>query len=319
MYQQEMLYSQSVGEMYRALRKHSFRVGLCLIAGFIIQEISAVFLHLFGFGKILESNLSFQYAVSILFFTVIAMLMPFLFYSLRKGRLSYIKALPFHSAVPSGKMFLLVAMGFGLCIASNGIAGIVSTFFSYIGIEGELPEPPVSQNALDVFMNFVAAAVVAPLIEEFIFRGVIMQPLRRYGDRFAVVASAAVFGLAHVRPTNIVFAFLSGIIIGCAVVYSRSIWVGIIIHMLNNAFSTLFTELGSVLPEITDTVYLFSYIAVAAAGIVAFVIYGIKYGMRMKRDTSGLSFRRKFVGFFFSLPMILTLIYYLTNVIRNIA
>lgn len=318
MYQQETLYAQSVDEMYRILRKHGVRVGLCLIAGFAIQEISAVFLHLFGFGDILESNLSFQYAVSILIFTILAMLMPFFLYSLRKGTPSFIKALPFHSDVPSGKMLLLVAMGFGLCIGSNGIAGLASAFFSFAGIEGDLPELPVSQNALDVFMNFVAAAVVAPLVEEFIFRGVIMQPLRRYGDRFAIVVSAAVFGIAHGRPTSIVFAFLSGIIIGCAVVYSRSIWVGIIIHALNNAFSTLFSEIGSVMPDIIDTVYLLSYIAAGVIGVIAFIIYGIKYGLRMKRDTSGLSCRKKLVGFFFAVPMILSIVYYTVTIFRNI-
>lgn len=318
MYQQEMLYAQSADEMYRTLRKHSARVGLCLIAGFAIQEISVVLLHLFGFGNILENNLSFQYAVSVLILTVFAMMMPFWLYSLRKGRLSYIKALPFHSDLPSGKMFLLVAMGFGLCIIANSIAGIIGTFFTSVGIESELPEIPVSQNVLDVFMNFVAAAVVAPLVEEFIFRGVIMQPLRRYGDRFAIVASAAVFGIAHGRPANIIFAFVSGIIIGCAVVYSRSIWVGIIIHALNNFLSTLFIELNNAVPDFADSVYLIVCIAVSIVGVVAFIIYGVKYGLRMKRDTSGLSGRRKFFGFFLTVPMILAVIYYSVNIIRNL-
>ena len=318
MYQREMLYAQSEKEMYRALRKHSARVGFCLLAGFAIQEISVVLLHLFGFGSILENNLSFQYAVSVLILTVFAMMMPFLLYSLRKGRLSYIKALPFHSDLPSGKMLLLVAMGFGLCIVVNGVSGTIGIFFSSVGIEGEVPELPVSQNALDVFMNFVASAAVAPLVEEFIFRGVIMQPLRRYGDRFAIVASAAVFGIAHGRPTNIIFAFLSGVIIGCAVVYSRSIWVGVIIHSLNNLFSTLFIEFDSVASELSNFVYLIACIVISIVGVVAFIIYGIKYGLRMKRDTSGLSGRRKLFGFFFTAPMILAVIYYSVNIIRNL-
>ncbi len=319
MTQQEILCAHPSREAYRTLRKHSILAGLCLLGSFAIQEISAVILYLFGFGDVLETNLSFQYAVSILIFTVFAMMMPFFLYSLRKGRLSYIKALPFHSAESSGKMLLLVAMGFGLCIVVNGIAGIASIFFSSAGIEGELPEVPVSQSALDVFMNFIASAAVAPLVEEFIFRGVIMQPLRRYGDRFAIVASAAVFGIAHGRPTNIVFAFLSGVIIGCAVVYSRSIWVGIIIHALNNAYSTLFIELDSIASEFSNFVYLIACIVISIVGVVAFIIYGIKYGLRLKRDNSSLSCGKKFFGFFFSVPMILAIIYYSVNIIRNLS
>ena len=253
MTQQEMTYSQLSGESYRALRKHSVSVGVCLLISFLAQEIIILVLYLFGFGDLLENNLSFQYSVYSLLLTVGAMMMPFFLYSLRKGRMSYIKALPFHSDVSSDKMRLLIAMGFGLCVAANSVASLASIFFSAFGLEGEMPEVPASQNGLDIFMNFVASAVAAPLVEEFIFRGVFMQPLRRYGDRFAIVVTAAVFGVAHGRPANIVFAFLSGIIIGCAVVYSRSIWVGIIIHALNNAFSTIFIELDSAAVGFADT------------------------------------------------------------------
>lgn len=318
MTQQEMTYSQLSGESYRALRKHSFSVGVCLLISFLAQEIIILVLYLFGFGDLLENNLSFQYSVYSLLLTVGAMMMPFFLYSLRKGRMSYIKALPFHSDVSSDKMRLIIAMGFGLCVAANSVASLASVFFSAFGLEGEMPEVPASQNGLDIFMNFVASAVAAPLVEEFIFRGVFMQPLRRYGDRFAIVVTAAVFGVAHGRPANIVFAFLSGIIIGCAVVYSRSIWVGIIIHALNNAFSTIFIELDSAAVGFADTLYLIACVAISVIGIVAFIIYGKKYGLRMKRDTSGLSVRRKFTGFFLSVPMVLSVIYYLVNIVKSL-
>ena len=101
MTQQEMTYSQLSGESYRALRKHSVSVGVCLLISFLAQEIIILVLYLFGFGDLLENNLSFQYSVYSLLLTVGAMMMPFFLYSLRKGRMSYIKALPFHSDVSS--------------------------------------------------------------------------------------------------------------------------------------------------------------------------------------------------------------------------
>lgn len=318
MTEQEMLYNQTVNETYRALRKHSFTVGVCLLFGFAAQEIIVVIMYALGFGKLLETNLAFQYAVSGLVLTVFSMMVPFFFYSLRKGKPSFVKALPFYSDISRSKLILIIVAGFGLCIAANGVANLSGIIFSFVGIESDIPEVPVSQNALDIFMSFIASAAIAPLVEEFIFRGVIMQPLRRYGDRFAIIASAAVFGLAHVRVTNIVFAFVSGIIIGCAVVYSRSIWVGIIIHALNNAFSTLFIEIDNVAPDAVNMIYLYVCIALAVVGIVAFIAYGKKYGLRMRCDESSLGVRKKFVGFFLTVPMVLTIIYYLTNIIRNL-
>ena len=46
-------------------------------------------------------------------------------------------------------------------------------------------------------MNALATAVVPLFVEEFLFRGVILSQFRKYGDVFAVIASALLFGLLH--------------------------------------------------------------------------------------------------------------------------
>ncbi len=305
-------------EEYRALSSHSIFAGMCFLGSYTLQEILVFILALFGFTDELSTNLSFQYAVSALPLTVFAMAMPFFIYSLRKGRPSYIKALPFHSPVPFGKLLLVIVAGFGLCLASNYIANLSGIIFSLIGAEGDVPETQTSQNALDVVMNFIVSAAVAPLIEEFIFRGVLMQPLRRYGDFFAVISSSVIFGLAHGRPTNIVFAFLAGIVIGCAVVYTRSLWAGIIIHALNNGFSVFFSELESVASGVANISYLIACAVVILVGIIAFIIYAKKYGLRMSRGTSNLNTGLKILGFYASVPMILVRLYYYVAIISNL-
>ncbi len=303
---------------YRALSSHSIFAGLCFLGGYTLQEVIVFIMVVFGFNDVFTTNLSFQYAVSALPLTVFAMAMPFFLYSLRKGRPSYIKALPFHSPVPFGKLLLVIVAGFGLCIASNYVANLAGIIMSFLGAENELPETQVSENALDVIMNFIVSAAVAPLIEEFIFRGVLMQPLRRYGDFFAIISSSVIFGLAHGRPTNIVFAFLAGIVIGCAVVYTRSLWVGIIIHALNNGFSVLFSELESVTPEVANISYLIACIVVMLVGIIAFIIFAKKYGLRMHRGDANLNIGLKILGFYVTVPMILVRLYYYVSIISNL-
>ncbi|MBQ5824671.1 MAG: CPBP family intramembrane metalloprotease, partial [Clostridia bacterium] len=303
---------------YRSLRKHSFFAGLCFLGYFALQEVLYVFFRWFGLEDAYLNNPAFQYASSALIFTIFSLGLPFYLYSRRRGRLSYIKALPFHTPLPLRKAVLLIVAGFGFCIVSNYVANAAGMVFDSVGIGGYTPEPVASTNALDVIMDFVCAAVVAPLVEEFVFRGVLMQPLRRYGDGFAVVATSVLFSLAHIRPANIVFAFGAGLVIGCAVLYSRSLWVGIIIHALNNGFSVFFTELEYAVPDLGYIFYNIACGGVVAAGIVALVVYGKSYGLKLRRNNSELSKNKRIRGFFFTVPMVLVLLYFAFIIVSNI-
>ncbi len=80
-------------------------------------------------------------------------------------------------------------------------------------------------------MNAFATAVVPPFVEEFLFRGVILSQFRKYGDVFAVIASALLFGLLHRNFSQIVFAFICGLALGITLVRTNNIWIPVGIHM----------------------------------------------------------------------------------------
>lgn len=84
-------------------------------------------------------------------------------------------------------------------------------------------------------------AVLTPLGEESYFRGVLANGLQRYGAWISVLASAAVFALAHGVNTVLPVAFVVGVV--AAVLFRRtgSIWPGVLVHALNNATVTTLT------------------------------------------------------------------------------
>lgn len=83
---------------------------------------------------------------------------------------------------------------------------------------------------------FVTLAILAPLLEELIFRGVILDGfLQRYSPRTAIVWSSFIFGIAHMNPWQFISAFLLGLVIGWLYYKTRSLWPGIFLHFLNNA------------------------------------------------------------------------------------
>lgn len=126
-----------------------------------------------------------------------------------------------------------------VCVSFFAFANIASSMFvnflGGIGIDVSGPTDSEAEGVLGFIVTFVGAAIVAPLTEEFAIRGVVLGSLRKYGDGFAILTSAVLFGLMHGNFVQIPFAFVIGIALGFAVVKTGSVWTGVIIHFINNA------------------------------------------------------------------------------------
>jgi membrane protease YdiL (CAAX protease family) len=77
--------------------------------------------------------------------------------------------------------------------------------------------------------------ILAPVIEELIFRGIIMHGLmRNYSKLTAVVVSALMFALFHLNPWQFTATFTLGILLGILMVRTRNIYLCILGHAINN-------------------------------------------------------------------------------------
>ena len=107
------------------------------------------------------------------------------------------------------------------------------------GFQGSSQSIPVVPTIPSYIMNALATAVVPPFVEELLFRGVILSQFRKYGDVFAIIASALLFGLLHRNFSQIVFAFICGLALGITLVRTNNIWIPVSIHMFVNGFYVL--------------------------------------------------------------------------------
>ena len=89
-----------------------------------------------------------------------------------------------------------------------------------------------------LYIDVIMAVFVAPILEEIVFRGVIMNNLKKYGIRVAIIINSFLFGLSHYNIEMIVPAFLTGIIFSC-VAYKYSIKYSILIHFFINAITKI--------------------------------------------------------------------------------
>jgi len=100
---------------------------------------------------------------------------------------------------------------------------------------------------LNVFSIF-AVVIAAPILEESLFRGVILNGLlKKYSPQTAIAVSAAIFAAVHLNPWQAIPAFLGGLIMGWMYWKTNSLIPGMILHFVNNAFST---ALGLAFPKI---------------------------------------------------------------------
>lgn len=97
------------------------------------------------------------------------------------------------------------------------------------------------QQAMDLLQgasvaDVLAACAIAPLLEELLFRGLILQGfVQRYPPLRALWLSALLFGLAHANVHQFLGTFPFALLAGWLVLATGSLWPAIAAHMLLNA------------------------------------------------------------------------------------
>lgn len=93
-------------------------------------------------------------------------------------------------------------------------------------------------------LMILAAVIIAPLVEELVFRGLILTRLHRgMPGWLAVLVTALVFGVCHGQLVWIAYAFVLGTIFGFMALRARSIWPSLTAHLIFNGIGQLSTVL----------------------------------------------------------------------------
>ncbi|MDE6181451.1 MAG: CPBP family intramembrane metalloprotease [Phocaeicola sp.] len=89
--------------------------------------------------------------------------------------------------------------------------------------------------------GILSIAIMAPLVEELLFRGAIEGHLLKSGKspRNAILLSSLIFGIIHINPAQVPFAFCIGLVFGWLYYRTGSVVPGMIGHFLNNAIATV--------------------------------------------------------------------------------
>ena len=131
----------------------------------------------------------------------------------------------------------------------------IGVFFMYVGsyvsqivteiigtVLGNAPENTVDTLLSDtnVIFSIVFVGIIGPIVEELIFRKLLIDRLTPYGEKIAILFPALVFGLCHGNFDQLFYAFLLGIILSYIYLRTGKLIYSIILHMFVNLFFGVF-------------------------------------------------------------------------------
>jgi uncharacterized protein len=143
--------------------------------------------------------------------------------------------------------WLLIAAAAGVgAILLNILAAFV--IFSLTGPPSDIQADYQAASAggpLLLVLSLVAGAMLTPLGEELLFRGVLANWLLRFGPWLAVPLSSAIFAVAHGINYILPIAFIVGVVAVLLFRATGSIWPGVVVHAVNNGYSVLASALAA--------------------------------------------------------------------------
>jgi sodium transport system permease protein len=178
---------------------------------------------------------------------------------------------------------LLVGLGAWLGI-SIPILWLQELLFTGTAQAAESLESALAIKETPIVLLLFAAAFVPAIVEEITFRGVIFGQLRaRLHPLSALLLQAILFGLVHGSLYRFFPTACLGLILGWLALKTRSIWPGVIAHMLTNAIALLLETKAD--PSIVQNLSRPTFWAVFGLILLVLGISAVKTSDQLKANT----------------------------------
>jgi membrane protease YdiL (CAAX protease family) len=137
----------------------------------------------------------------------------------------------------------MLVSGFLVCISALFFGnlmgqGLMSIVCALLGKPMVNPVEEVMKG-LNTWSIFVTMVVLAPVCEEILFRKVLIDRIRLYGDKAAILVSSVVFGLSHGNFYQFFYAFGIGMVFAYIYIQTGKLRYTIIFHMIINFLGSI--------------------------------------------------------------------------------
>lgn len=208
------------------------------------------------------------------------------------------------------RQFLIALVGIeGIQLLSMLVSTPLESFVESLGYSLE-QAAEASTSASVTLSMLLYSVVIAPMVEELVFRGAVLRTLERWGRGFALVTSAVLFGLMHGNLTQLPVAIACGLLFGY-IAQRFSLRASILTHAANNAF----VEALGLMPEEWDAVWMaYSLLLILSA---AYVLYWCLTRRKALLDWCRGGEEPVVKWFLSSVPVLLLLVLYTVRTLQS--
>lgn len=142
-----------------------------------------------------------------------------------------------------GRFICLMLIAWAMMYAGALVGNIINSIFTAAtGVEvgDEVAELALSTSILPKLLFMV---VIGPIMEELVFRKALIDRMRIYGEKTAVVVSALLFGLFHGNLAQLFYAFTQGLLFGYVYLRTGKLRYSAMLHVFINFMGSVASTL----------------------------------------------------------------------------
>ena len=170
---------------------------------------------------------------------------------------------------------LIAAVGIIVCL-SIALNNLIS-MSPLVDISEEYQNASDAFYGSDIWMELLGSALVTPLLEELLHRGIVYKRLRLMMDVIpSVLVSALIFAALHFNIVQFTYAFLLGIALALFVERTGKVYPAVIAHMVANGIAVIRTETGFLMGTVDKSAFAWGISAVLCViGVIGVVVYSL--------------------------------------------
>ena len=126
---------------------------------------------------------------------------------------------------------LIVTLFFVVGVTVMRYFGLFFLDSAFVDTPGSILLPETEQSG---FFVFLCSILIPAVLEEVVFRSVLMQEYRIYGDFWAVGITSVMFAMMHLSAENFLYYLFMGVILGVMTVFSDSLVPCMLLHVFMN-------------------------------------------------------------------------------------
>ncbi len=181
-----------------------------------------------------------------------------------------------HNKLDFKQIMILLLISACCLFLISPIINVYDSLIVKLGVK-EQTLPLSLDNPLNFVYLLLSMGIFAPISEELLFRGIILQGLEDKGKTKAVLISSLMFMIMHLSLHQTIYQFVLGIIMALIVIYTQSIFASIFVHFVNNSVVLVINYIN---PHLFDYKYLETNYIILAVVLFLFALFVLFYLLR---------------------------------------